>query len=108
MSKPDVANAPKVRTYVYPNASYWEAVQMMANRMAVSEEKYGSIDDNYPAANALATLHQRLAKYAETGNTEWLLDVANMALIEHLRPSVPEAHFRATDSDESPGIVGLS
>jgi hypothetical protein len=92
---------------VFPHVGWWDAAQKMANRMAVSEQKYGGIEDNYPQADALATLHQRLGLYAETGNTEWLLDAANMAMIEYLRPSHGDAHFRATDSDESPGIVGL-
>ena len=107
--KPDKSYQPpaRLKPAVFPHDGYWDAVGMAANRMAVSEQKYGSVEDNYPGADALGTIHQRLARYAETGNTEWLLDVANMALIEHLRPSHPDAHFRATDSDESPGIVGL-
>jgi len=29
-------------------------------------------------------------------------------MIEFMYPQHPDAHFRATDSDESPGIVGIT
>ncbi len=107
MPKPDPSYAPEpaLRPYVYPHPRYWEAVQLMANRMCMSEPKYGDIADTYPSrGNAIKGLLDRLELYRETGNTEWLIDVANMALIEHLHPSHQQAHFRATGSEESPGF----
>jgi hypothetical protein len=81
-------------------------LQGMVNRMGVSWAKYGAVADAYPhKINALDSLQMRLDKYRETGNTEWLIDVANFAMIEFLRPSHPRAHFAGTDSDESPGRV---
>jgi len=77
----------------------------MADRMGVSFHKYGPLNDNYPfPGDALTSLKKRLGKYAEDGNTEWLIDVANFAMIEFLRPAHPDAHFRPTDSHESPGV----
>lgn len=82
-----------------------EFMQGMADRMAVSFHKYGAMASNYPfPGNALDSLRKRITKYEETGNTEWLMDVANFAMIEFMRPAHPEAHFRATDSRESPGV----
>lgn len=79
-------------------------VQMMKNRMVVSFHKYGPLADAYPhKVNAIESLKQRLNKYAETGNTEFLIDAANFAMIEFMRPSHEAAFFRATDSNESPG-----
>lgn len=79
-------------------------VQGMADRMATSWFKYGCHADNAKAGvDFLASLDTRLAKYREDGNTEWLMDVANLAMIEYMNPSHPEAHFRATGSEESPG-----
>lgn len=79
-------------------------VQGMADRMAVSYCKYGAVRDAYPhRVDAIASLRKRLEKYEQTGNTEWLMDVANFAMIEFMHPRHPEAHFRATDSKESPG-----
>jgi hypothetical protein len=79
-------------------------VQGMADRMAVSYCKYGAVAEAYPSrVNAMTSLKQRLDKYERTGNTEFLMDAANFAMIEFLRPSHPDAHFEATDSKASPG-----
>lgn len=81
-----------------------EFVQGMANRMATSFYKYGKVSDAYPArVDALKSLQTRLERYTADGNTEWLIDVANFAMIEFMRPKHPDAHFKPTDSAESPG-----
>ncbi len=83
-----------------------EFVQGMADRMSVSYFKYGLVADAYPArVDAIASLEKRLQKYKDTGNLEWLMDVANFAMIEFMRPKHPDAHYRPTDSKESPGRV---
>ncbi len=79
-------------------------LQGMLNRMAVSFHKYGPVAAAYPdRVNALASLQQRIDAYQATGNTEFLMDVANFAMIEYMHPSVEGAFFQATDSDQSPG-----
>ena len=84
-------------------------LQGMIDRMAVSFHKYGAVADGYPErVDAIKSLEKRLESYAETGNTEFLMDVANFAMIEFMHPRHPRAHFRATDSDESPGRVTTS
>lgn len=79
-------------------------LQGMINRMGVSFYKYGPIAKAFPHdISALRSLEQRLEEYRKTGNTEFLVDAANFAMIEFLRPSVEGAHFTPTDSDQSPG-----
>jgi len=80
------------------------------NRMITSHYKYGWVSENYPTglANAMASLQKRLALYEQTGNREWLVDVANFAMIEFMFPAHPGAHYRATASSESPGLEGTS
>jgi hypothetical protein len=79
-------------------------VEKMQNRMVASFYKYGPLTEGFPdRVDAIGSLMQRLQKYADGGNTEFLVDVANFAMIEFMRPRHPSAHFRATDSDESPG-----
>ena len=81
-----------------------EFFRMMRNRMEMSSMKYGDIRDAYPRkVDALDNMRKRVQKYRETGNTEWLVDAANFLMIEFMLPSLPGAHFRATDSAESPG-----
>lgn len=81
-------------------------VDGMRNRMAVSYHKYGLVAEAYPdKVDAIESLKKRLDRYAETGNTEWLMDVGNFAMIEFMHPRHARAHYRATDSKESPGRV---
>lgn len=83
-------------------------LQAMANRMTVSFHKYGSFDDVVPTKRrALDQIEQRIQKYIETGNVEWLIDAANYCYMEFTRPCLANAHFRATDSDESPGAINI-
>ena len=88
-----------------PDTEYSQQfIQGMIDRMGASFHKYGAVADAYPKKiNALKSLEARLDKYRITGNLEWLIDAANFAMIEFMCPSHEEAHFRPTDSRESPG-----
>lgn len=81
-------------------------------RKALMEQsfyKYGSARVNYANGNidAVASLKLCLEKFEETKNTEYLLDVANYAMLRYMYPQTGE-YFRYTDSTESAGIVGIS
>lgn len=91
-----------------PTSEYSKTfLQGMVNRMGVSFYKYGKVKDAYPKrVDAVSSLKERLAKYEEDGNTEWLMDVANFAMIEFMAPAHPLAHFEPQDSDTSPGRIG--
>lgn len=81
-------------------------LKLMRNHMEFSYAKYGPIRDAYPhKVNAIESLQKRLKMYAETGNTEYLVDAANFAMIEFMLPAHPEAHFKGTDQSGSPGRV---
>ena len=84
--------------------------ELRKNRVEVSFYKYGPAKDNFSTGNvqAIPTLERCLQKYKDTGNTEYLCDAANYAMFEFMFPQHPKAHFRATDSGESAGIVGMS
>lgn len=69
--------------------------------MVVSYYKYGPMKDNYEkfkCMDALGNIEKRIQKYKETGNTEFLADVANFAMIEFMYPSIPGASYTPTDS----------
>lgn len=83
-------------------------VQGMRDRMQVSYHKYGPVADARDKFDFIQSCKDRLKKYQETGNTEWLMDAANFAMIEFMFPSHPDAHFRATESKESPGRYAFS
>lgn len=81
-----------------------EFVKHMKDRMLMSFFKYGPLEKGFPEkVNALGSMEERIRLYMETGNKEHLTDAANYLMIEFMRPRHPNAHFRATDSDESPG-----
>lgn len=42
-------------------------------------------------------MEKRLEKYKETGNTEFLADIANFAMIEFMYPQHLDADYIATD-----------
>ena len=89
-------------------------VDGMKNRMVVSYYKYGPVADAYPEkVDAIASLMQRLRLYArgdaakgiKPGNTEYLIDAANFAMIEFMHPRHADAHFEGTDDSGSPGRI---
>lgn len=84
--------------------------ELRKNRVRTSYYKYGSARKNFSTGNvnALETMKLCVEKYKETGNTEFLVDAGNYLMFEFMYPQHEKAHFRATNSSESTGIVGIS
>ena len=84
--------------------------QLRKNRVETSFYKYGPAKKNFQTGNvqALSTMERCIEKYNSTGNTEYLVDAANYIMFEFMYPQHPKAHFKATDSKDSAGIVGIS
>lgn len=79
---------------------------LMDAAMLVSGFKYGAVSDAYPdKVSAMESLKKRLDAYKKTGNAEYLVDVANFAMIEFMHPAHAKAHYQATDAAGSPGRV---
>lgn len=71
--------------------------------MVNSYHKYGPAKDNYgkyKCMDAIANIRKRLEKYEETGNTEFLVDVANFAMLEFMYPSIEGATYTPTHTGE--------
>lgn len=69
--------------------------------METSYYKYGPMKKNYDehkCMDAVANIKKRLQAYEETGNTEFLCDIANFAMIEFMYPSKEGAGYKPTDS----------
>lgn len=77
------------------------------NRVQVSYYKYGPARKNFGGGrvDAIGSLELCLEKFKKTGNTEYLLDVANYAMFRFMYP-MPGEFFESTDSTESAGVVG--
>lgn len=82
--------------------------ELRKNRMAMSYYKYGPMAENYGTklVNAIENLEKRLELYKETGNTEYLADVANFAMLEFAYPQHENAHFNG--ESDSPGLGGMT
>lgn len=75
--------------------------EIRKNMMIMSFYKYGPLKENYSkfkCMDAVGNIEKRLEKYKETGNTEFLADVANFAMIEFMYPSIDGAKYVPTDS----------
>lgn len=84
--------------------------EIRKNMMIQSYFKYGAMRDNYKkfkCMDALGNIEKRINKYKETGNTEFLADVANFAMIEFMYPSIDGAKYTPTDSGAC-DIAGFS
>jgi len=82
--------------------------KLRKDRMIVSFYKYGPLQINYSESliKAIESLEKRLEMYKSTGNTEFLCDIANFAMIEFMCPQHPLAHFKVLDDGKS-HIVGM-
>lgn len=78
------------------------------NRVIQSYYKYGQARVNFGdgLVDAIGSLKMCLKKFEETGNTEYLCDVANYAMFRFKYPKEGE-FFKTTGSDESAGIDGV-
>ena len=77
---------------------FWER---MKHAMIVSYHKYGPLKKAYPhKVNAIQSLEARLRLYKETGNADYLIDIANFAMIEFMHPAHPDYHDSPTDGGE--------
>jgi hypothetical protein len=72
------------------------------NRLVMGALRYGPIGNGQKSGyNRLAGIRKRLAQYEADGNTERLVDVANLALLEFIEGTHPLKHFSAIDGDHS-------
>jgi hypothetical protein len=78
-------------------------LQGMVSRMGQGYHKYGPVKRAAAKVDFIATAEKRIAKYLETGNTEWLMDAANYMMCEFMYPHHVDAHYRPTAGGESPG-----
>lgn len=84
-----------------------EFVKKMKNAIEMSHYKYGWASKTYPElAQAYKCAAERLEAYIKTQNKEYLIDVANFAMLEYLYPAFKNAHYTPTDSDKSIGLAG--
>lgn len=84
-----------------------EFIRKMENAIVTSHFKYGWMSKTYPElAQAYKCIKERLELYEKTHNLEYLVDVANFAMIEFKHPSFEDSTYTPLDSRQSPGLAG--
>lgn len=72
--------------------------KLMRNRLIMGALRYGKLNaPGKPQYDRMASIQKRAKLYAETGNLEILVDIANLALLEFEEGRHPKRHFTAID-----------
>jgi hypothetical protein len=76
--------------------------QLMRNRMKMGSIRYGPFRQSQAAPSVrVSSMQKRMRRYMETGNTECLVDIANLCLIEFCTTRHHKAHFAPIDGDDA-------
>lgn len=79
----------------------------MRDRMVMGAIRYGCLGmPGKHQYDRVAEVKKRIQKYETSGNTEFLVDVANMALVEFVEGNHPNKHFKAIDDGEHAKRIG--
>lgn len=79
---------------------------LMRNRLLLGALRYGKIGiKNKPKYDRVESMIKRLTKYKETGNKEFLVDIANFCLLEFVERNHPNEHFSSIDDGEHVNII---
>jgi hypothetical protein len=74
---------------------------LMRNRLIMGAFRYGPFNfPGYvrPKYNRIGSIKKRLTLYEQSGNTEVLVDIANLCLLEFVEGVHPKRHFHASDN----------
>ena len=80
--------------------------QKMRDRLIFGAMRYGcmghgSIPPGKPQYDRISSIRARLGFFEATGNAEWLVDIANMALLMYEERVHPNFHFKSVDGDDA-------
>ena len=87
--------------------SEWSKIfeTLQRNRLVMGALRYGKINaPNKPIYDRVSGMQKRLKLYQESGNKEYLVDVANLCMLEFVECHHPTAHFKAIDDGEHVSI----
>lgn len=74
--------------------------QLQRNRLIMGGLRYGLLGDPHKKQyDRIAGVKKRLGQYQETGNTECLVDIANLMQLEFVEGRHPKKHFGAIEGD---------
>jgi len=75
--------------------------KLMRNRLIMGAMRYGRIGaKNKPKYDRIGSMIKRLEKFKDSGNKEFLVDVANLCLLEFVECNHPNKHFASIDDGD--------
>jgi hypothetical protein len=82
--------------------------KLMRNRLVFGAIRYGRIGaEGKPKYDRVESMINRISKYKESGNKEFLVDVANLCLLEFVECYHPKANFKSIDDGEHVKIINI-
>lgn len=82
-----------------------EFEKLMRHRLVMGALRYGKIHQlGKPRYDRVESIFKRLIKYSNTGNTEFLVDIANLCLLEFEEGIHSNKHFSSIDDGEHVNI----
>ena len=106
---PEVSEESKIIDLKEMRKSQWSFTfeKLMRNRLIMGALRYGRMNQSgKPQYNVIPSMIKRLHQYEETGNTEFLVDVANLCLLEFEEGHHKKKHFSSIDDGEHVTKVG--
>lgn len=77
-----------------------EFISKMRSRMVLGGLRHGLLKHkDKPKHNNTKEIIIRIKLYEQTGNTEYLVDSANICMVEFVEGDHPNKHFKATDDE---------
>lgn len=78
----------------------------MRNRLIMGALRYGLMKSpDKPQYDRMTSIQKKVELYKQTGNDEYLVDIANCALLEYEEGGHPLKHFRADDDKNHTQIL---
>jgi hypothetical protein len=82
---------------------------LMRNRLIMGALRYGVLHQpGKPQYDRIGSIRKRIEIYAESGNKECLVDIANICICEFEEVKRVDAHFNATDDAIHAAIVTIN
>lgn len=88
------------KSYAYLKKTQWseDFERLMRNRLIIGAIRYGLLNDSHkPKWDRISSINKRIDLYSETGNDEYLVDVANLCLLEFEEGIHPNKHLKSVD-----------
>lgn len=87
-----------------------EFEKLMRNRLIMGALRYGKMGHGKrpkgkPYYDRVKSIRKRLDFYEESGNLEWLVDIANLALLMFEERTHPNSHFESKDDGYHDEII---